>query len=377
MTRKIHVLHVVGRMNRGGVETWLMHVLRAIDRSRYQLDFFVHTTEPSVFDEEITSLGSRIFLGAPPDASMLRYARRIRGVLSSQGPYDVVHSHHHHSSGPILLLAAACGVPVRIAHSHNDTRPVSSGRSLGRSAYEYGVHRLIDWCATRRVACSDMAGDDLFRPGWKESPGASVLYYSINLEPFRKTVSRSAIRRELGVDPDAFVIGHVGRFDVQKNHGFLLDVTRALVDVRPDAVLLLVGDGPLRAEIEAGVKARRLERNVVLAGVRGNVPAILKGAFDAMVFPSLHEGLPVVGLEAQAAGVPLIMSDAISTEVIASPRLVRSLSLAQPPAEWAQALLEHHAKVRRDPGPPLGGLEDGPFDIASSLRRLEEIYEPP
>ena len=105
MSRKIRILHVLGRMNRGGVETWLMHVLRAIDRSRYQLDFFVHTTEPSVFDAEIASLGSRIFQGGPP-ASVPSYVRRLRGVLSDQGPYDAVHSHVHHSSGLILLLAA-------------------------------------------------------------------------------------------------------------------------------------------------------------------------------------------------------------------------------------------------------------------------------
>jgi glycosyltransferase involved in cell wall biosynthesis len=376
MTHKIRVLHVLGRMNRGGVETWLMHVLRATDRSRFQIDFFVHTTEPSVFDAEITSLGSRIFLGGPPK-SVTAYARRLRGVLSSHGPYDAVHSHVHHSSGMILALAAASGVPVRIAHSHNDTRPVSSGLGLRRSAYVFGMTRLIDWCATRRVACSDMAGDDLFRPGWKESPDASVLYYSINLDPFRVPASRPAIRSALGLDPGAFVIGHVGRFDVQKNHGFLLDVARALVNVRPDTVLLLVGDGPLRAEIEAGVKARGLERHVVLAGVRGDVPAILTGAIDAMVFPSLHEGLPVIGLEAQAAGVPLIMSDAISTEVIAAPRLVKTLSLSQSPAEWAEAIVAHHARVRGAPGTPLGGMEYGPFDIACSLRRLEEIYEPP
>ena len=374
MTRKIRVLHVLGRMNRGGVETWLMHVLRATDRSRYQFDFFVHTTEPSVLDSEVTSLGSRIFQGGPP-SSVLSYARRFRGVVSSQGPFDAVHAHVHHSSGMILLLAAASGVPVRIAHSHNDTRAVSANVGLRRSAYVFGMTYLIDRFATRRVACSDVAGDDLFGPGWKESPGASVLYYSINLDPFREPASRSATRSALGIDPGAFVIGHVGRFDVQKNHGFLLDVTRALVNVRPDTVLLLVGDGPLRAEIQAGVKARGLERHVVFAGVRGDVPAILTGALDAMVFPSLHEGLPVVGLETQAAGVPLIMSDTISAEVIACPRLVRAMALSQAPLEWAEAIVEHHAQVRRTLGPPLGGLENGPFDIACSLRRLEEIYE--
>jgi glycosyltransferase involved in cell wall biosynthesis len=376
MSRKIRVLHVLGRMNRGGVETWLMHVLRATDRSRYQLDFFVHTTEPSVLDSEVISLGSRIFQGGPP-TSVLSYARRFRGVLSKEGPYDAVHSHVHHASGMILLLAAASGVPVRIAHSHNDTRAVSANVGLRRSAYVFGMTHLIDRFATRRVACSDVAGDDLFRPGWKESPGASVLYYSINLDPFRVPASPTAIRSALGLDPGSFVIGHVGRFDVQKNHGFLLDVARALVNVRPDTVLLLVGDGPLRAEIEAGVKARGLERHVVLAGVRGDVPAILTGAIDAMVFPSLHEGLPVIALEAQAAGVPLIMSDTISTEVIASPRLVKAMSLSQAPREWAEAIVAHHAKVRKTPGPPLGGLENGPFDIACSLRRLEEIYERP
>jgi len=376
MSRKIRVLHVLGRMNRGGVETWLMHVLRATDRSRYQLDFFVHTTEPSVFDAEILSLGSRIFQGGPP-SSVLSYTRRFRGVLSSQGPYDAAHVHVHHSSGLMMLLAAASGVPVRIVHSHNDTRAVSANVGLRRSAYVFGMTYLIDRFATRRVACSDVAGDDLFGPGWKESPGSSVLYYSINLDPFRVPASRPAIRSALGLDPGAFVIGHVGRFDVQKNHGFLLDVARALVNVRLETVLLLVGDGPLRAEIEAGVKARGLERHVILAGVRGDVPAILTGAIDAMVFPSLHEGLPVVALEAQAAGVPLIMSDTISTEVIASPRLVKAMSLSQTPLEWAEAIVAHHAKVRQTPGPPLGGLENGPFDIACSLRRLEEIYERP
>jgi glycosyltransferase involved in cell wall biosynthesis len=234
--------------------------------------------------------------------------------------------------------------------------------------------RLIDWCATRRVACSDLAGDDLFRPGWKESSDASVLYYSIDLGPFRAPASRRDIRGALGVDAGAFVIGHVGRFDVQKNHRFLLEVTQALVRLRPDTLLLLVGDGPLRPEIESAVKALGLERHVRLAGIRGDVPAILTGALDALVFPSLHEGLPVVGLEAQAAGVPLIMSDAISTEVIASPRLVRTMSLSRSPLEWAEAIVEHHAQVHQNPGPRLGGLENGPFDIACSLRKLEDIY---
>ena len=180
----------------------------------------------------------------------------------------------------------------------------------------------------------------LIRPALGDRLGWRVLHCGIDLSPFdREFVDRDRVRGELGIQNDAFVVGHVGRFHVQKNHAFLLDVAAEAARIEPRFRLLLVGKGELRAAVEAKAMRLGLLNRVTFAGSRGDVPRLMLGAMDAFVLPSLFEGLPIVGIKAQASGLPIVLSDAITPEIDIIPHLVKRLPLGAPAAEWAKALL--------------------------------------
>ena len=162
------ILHVVGSLDRGGAETWLTQMLRHIDRQVYSMDFLVHTTEPGALDKEVMELGARIVPCLPRlnDGNPLQYARNFRRILRECGPYDCVHSHIHHSSGYVLMLAAMMGVPVRIAHSHNDTSAIDRTCPSLRRMYSSGMDMLIRRFATLGIAVSRSAAPSLFSPSW-------------------------------------------------------------------------------------------------------------------------------------------------------------------------------------------------------------------
>ncbi|MBN1587260.1 MAG: glycosyltransferase family 1 protein [Candidatus Omnitrophica bacterium] len=333
-TNPIRILHIVGGMNTGGVETWLMHVLRHIDRTRFQLDFMVHTEEPCFYDEEIRSLGSRILPCMHPKRP-LQYAANFRRILKEHGPYDGVHSHVHHFSGFTLLLARLFGVRQRIAHSHNDISVKESGAGPLRRFYLATTEWLIERSATVGLACSELAAASLFGLKWKNDPRWKVLYCGIDLEPFKAPVDRAEVRTELGLPLDAFVLGHVGGFREAKNHEFLLDIFAQVAKRESKAWLLLVGEGSLRKKIEQKAQRLGLEDKVIFAGVRADIPRLMKGAMDVFVFPSRWEGLGLVLVEAQAAGLRCAISDVIPAEVVIIPQLVCRLSLSGL-ENWAQ-----------------------------------------
>ena len=211
MTRPIRILHVVGGMDRGGVETWLMHVLRNIDRERFHMDFLVHTDRSCAYDDEII-MGSRLHV-CPFTRNPLKYVRGFARALREHGPYDVVHSHVHHTSGLTLRLAKRAGVRIRIAHSHSDTSTVDSASHLLRRLQLWLGHRWIQRYASRKIAVSSGSAESLFGPAWRSDSAASILYCGIDLVAFRSPVDRASARLEMGIAPDHFVIGHVGRFD--------------------------------------------------------------------------------------------------------------------------------------------------------------------
>jgi glycosyltransferase involved in cell wall biosynthesis len=375
MNRKggpIRVLHVVGGMNRGGVETWLMHVLRKIDRQQFQMDFLVHTREPCAYDDEIRALGSKIIPCLSPKKPWF-YALNIRRILKEQGPFDVVHSHVHHFSGFVLWLASLSKVPIRIAHSHNDTRRMDHGETALRKGYLLLTKRLIKKYATIGLACSREAAVALYGVDWENDPRLRVLYYGIDLEPFRQPVDRVKVRRELNIPFDALVIGHVGRFNEQKNHNFLIEITAEIAKIEPNVRLLLIGDGPLRTFIENKVKALGLIDNVIFAGIRSDIPRLMKGAMDVFLLPSLFEGLPIVGIEAQASGLPLVISDSITKETGIIRELIVWKSLSTSAADWADIICQVKEN-QRDSKTALVSLDNTLFNIEQSMRRLEELY---
>jgi glycosyltransferase involved in cell wall biosynthesis len=374
LTLMMRILQVVGCMNRGGAETWLMHVLRAIDQQRFQFDFLVHGTHPGAYDAEIAALGGRL-VTCPSPANPLAYAHAFRRLLNECGPYDIVHSHLHHFSGFVLRLTRRAGISGRVAHSHLDSAHGDAGAPISRRAYVSVARRWIDRSATAGLACSDAAGAALFGRGWRNDPRWRVLHCGIDLVPFAAAPDREAVRRELGIPPSAFVIGHVGRFSDQKNHRFIVDVAGALAARTNDARVVLIGDGPLRTSIEEHVRRAGLTDFVIFAGAQSDIPRLMIGAFDVFLFPSHYEGVALALIEAQAAGLPIVCSDVISGETDVVTPLIHRMSLQCPPGAWADAILARRggAAVPREAAVTL--IERSHFNIRESVHRLETFYD--
>lgn len=370
----IRILHVVGAMNRGGVETWLMNVLRNIERKRFRMDFLVHTDKPASYDEEIVGLGSDVIPCLGPSRPW-NYSRHLRRILRSRAAYDVIHSHVHHYSGLILRIAEQEGIPIRIAHSHNDTKALDLTAGFFRRQYLGLMRQWIARFATHRIACSINAGKALFRQTGRSSARWMTLPCSIDLTPFDVPCTQAATRRELGLSDEGFIVGHVGRFAEQKNHGFLLDVAAELAVRRRDVCILLVGDGPLRPAVERQIVNRGLSDHVKVLGNRSDVINLMMNAMDVFVLPSLHEGLPVVMIEAQAAGLPCVVSDVVTTEADLVPGLVRRRALSDSAASWAEDILAvHERRQDRSASQALAEVRGTVYNLQHALPQLEQLY---
>ncbi|MDJ0734636.1 MAG: glycosyltransferase family 1 protein [Nostocaceae cyanobacterium] len=372
----IRILHVVGGMVRGGIETWLMHILRHIDRDRFHMDFLVLTPEPCAYDEEIRALGSRVIPCPLQRWLPWIFAANFPKILEEYGPYDIVHSHVHHFSGYILRLAKQAGVSLCIAHSHNDTSSQEAKAGLYRRLYCQLTEFWITRHATLGLGCSCKAAADLFGAEWGTDPRWQILYYGIDLTPFENVVDSQAVRAELGIPADAFVIGHVGRFHPQKNHQFLIAIAAEIAKREPKMRLLLLGEGYLQPKIRQQVLQMGLGDKVIFAGSRPDVPRLMLGAMDVFLLPSLHEGLPLVLLEAQAAGLPCIFTDVITREVNTVQPLINRLSLSQPAQVWAETVIAQKQKVSNiTKNYALALVKQSPFSIETSVQNLENIYQ--
>ncbi|MDD1425231.1 glycosyltransferase family 1 protein [Dolichospermum sp. ST_sed9] len=370
----IRILHVVGGMNRAGTETWLMHVLRNIDRDRVLMDFLVHTTEPCAYDDEIRSLGSKIIPCLEPSNPWL-YAANFQRILRKNGPYDIVHSHVHFFSGYVLRLAKQARVPVRIAHIHTDSSLLEAKAKWKRRLYLAVMERWINSYTTAGLACSRKAATALLGSSWEKDPRWQLLYCGIDLKPFQNISDLIDVRTEFCIPEDAFVIGHVGRFEHPKNHQFLLEIIAEVVKSESNIRLLLIGDGSLRLAIEQKANQMGLTDYVIFAGVRPDLPRLMLGAMDMFLFPSLYEGLGLVLIEAQAAGLPCIFSDVIPEEVEVVKPLIQRLSLSQPASSWAEVILSARSKeltISRDEA--LNNIDQSDFDIQISMSKLSNFY---
>jgi len=364
----IRVLQAVVNMNRGGAETFLMNLYRNIDRSKVQFDFL--TGKPGVFDDEIKEMGGRIYrIPYISDIGHFSYLRALDRFFAEHSAFSAVHAHMDRMSGLVLRAARKHGIPVRIAHSHNTK---SEGGAASR-LYKWLAGTNIAKAATHYAACSHAAGKWLF--GGRS--GRAVIWPN-GIEPDRFAFQpdvRSEARSGLGLDDHQLVIGHVGRFAPQKNHMGLLDIFAGLVKSRPDSVLLLAGDGALRPAIEERIQALRLTDKVKLLGVCPRIDRLLQ-AFDAMLFPSLHEGLPVTLIEAQGAGLPCMISDCITDEADLGIGLVHRLPLSEP-ERFVMKLAEIDPRLASGRAIPSGSLARKGYDIKHTAKLLADYYVSP
>jgi glycosyltransferase involved in cell wall biosynthesis len=343
-----------------------MNVLRNVSRDELAFDFMVHRPDAAAYDEELLALGAGCYVCKWP-SNPLVYARNFLKILREHGPYDVVHSHVHHFSGFVLLLAKLAGVPIRIAHGHNDTSAAQQKASGVRLAYLKGTERLIKYAATSGIAVSEKAAVSLFGDMWQRDRRWMISFCGIDFEPFKAEVDRAEVRRELGIPSTALVIGHVGRFDVQKNHDFLIDIFEQYKKLDPNAFLLLIGEGQLKREIQEKVRNLGLQSDVIFTGLRSDVPHLLKGAMNMFLFPSKFEGLGLAVVEAQAAGLKCLVSEEVPHEAKVSDGCY-FFSLSFSAVEWAKRLesLNYHEII--------GQPELYKFDIDRSILSLKRAY---
>lgn len=352
------ILQVVTDMNLGGIETLLMSYYRKMDRSRIQFDFLMHRSAPSHFDQEILAMGGRIYR-LPPihPRTFAAYRRELKQFFDTHH-YRVVHAHNNAYSMFVLREATGHGCEIRIASSHCSFPRL---RWIHRITYDYCRSKINRYCS-HRLACSASAGQWLF-----SGADFDILPNAIASERFRFSQSvREQYRAELGLG-DAFTVIHVGRLNIAKNHEFLLKAFRALLDREPGAKLVLVGEGELRGRIEEWA-AQLPAGSVLLPGSRNDIPCLLQ-AGDVFAFPSIFEGLPVTMIEAQAAGLPCIMSDRVTSECIVTD-LVKVLPVDDP-AVWADAILEARNTPRTD---RLADIQQSGYDITAAAEKLTRFY---
>ncbi|RKQ33503.1 glycosyltransferase family 1 protein [Oceanobacillus halophilus] len=362
MGNPLRVLHVVVNMNRGGAETLLMNLYRNIDRSKVQFDFL--TCKEGMFDQEIRNFGGRVHrIPYVSDVGHHGFIRQLEQFFRNHSEYKIIHSHLDKVSGIVLKTAKKAHVPIRISHSHN----TKSEGSLLTKIYKQYAGLLVHNNATHRYACSQAAANWLFKQN-----NTYILKNGIELDKFYYNLSiRTRVRKELQISEDSLVLGHVGRFAEQKNHGFLIDVFEKVNQRVPNSQLVLVGDGPLKAIRMSQVKRRQLENNVLFLGVREDIPDLLQ-AFDTFVFPSIHEGLPVTLVEAQSAGLPCLISDAITEEVDMDLGLIIRLPL-QDKEKWAEEIIRLSQKNHKREVSKSTLIEKG-YDIRKTAELTEKRY---
>lgn len=356
----IRILQVVTYMGRGGLETMLMNYYRHIDRSQVQFDFLVHRGFIADYDQEIMDLGGRIYRLPRLNPMSVQYQKTLRSFFEKHREYQVVHSHLDCMAGIPLKEAKAHGVPVCIAHAHNNNQ-TKDGKYLLKLLYKRNIPKFADFL----FACSQEAGEWMYggRPFW-------ILNNAIDAPAYVYDEStRQKARRELGISEDSLLVGHVGRFAPQKNHLMLIKIMASLKNKCRDSKLLLVGTGEGLDSVKAEVRSLGLQNDVIFAGLRTDVPDLLQ-AMDVFLFPSLFEGLGMAAIEAQAAGLPCIISDGVSTECKKTDLVIQK-KLADGPDAWADQIVRLSSKHRQN---TLDQVTNAGFNVNVEAQKLQDFY---
>ena len=359
MSEPIRVLQVVTYMGRGGLETMLMNYYRNIDRNKVQFDFLTHRDERWDYDDEIESLGGKIYHLPKLNPFNKNYLNALDKFFKEHKEYQIVHCHQDCLSGVVLKVAKKNGVRFTIAHSHN----ANQDKNL-KYLIKVFEKRKIPKYADKLFACGDEAGRWMFN-----TDNFEVLNNAIDTDLYTYNEEKaSKVKKEFGIE-NKFVVGHVGRFNPQKNHEFLIDVFNEIQKIKEDSVLMLVGDGDLRQEIEQKVQDLGLSEKVIFTGIRSDVNDLMQG-MDVFLFPSLYEGLGIVLIEAQAAGLKCIISDTIPKDGIITDDVL-SLSLNQSTAIWANEVLKYKG-YKRSNNKEL--IEKADYDIKNNAKKLKQFY---
>ena len=360
MKHPIRVLQVVTYMGRGGLETMLMNYYRHIDHSKVQFDFLTHREFDGDYDKEIKELGGNVYHLSNLNPLSIDYKTSLNDFFENHPEYKIVHSHLDCMAGIPLKYAKLNNVPLRIAHAHNSNQTKDLKYPL-KLFYKRNIKKNANYL----FACGDEAGKWMFN-----TDKFKVLNNAIDAKDYTFNMNiRNDKRKEFGISDDSIMVGHVGRFFPQKNHDFLIDIFNQFHKDYPNSYLMLVGEGELKTSIQDKVNTLGLEDYVIFTGLRSDVNELLQ-AMDVFLFPSLYEGLPVSIVEAQAAGLPCLISDKVPIECKKTD-LVYQLSLEDSVNTWADKIHELSHIIRRD---TYEEIKQSGFDIVENAKWLENFY---
>lgn len=361
----IRIAQIMGKWVGGGVEAVVMNYYRHIDREKIQFDFICDDDSTCIPKEEIESLGGKVIL-IPPYQKVLKYHKELKKILKD-GQYKIVHSHINALSVFSLWTAKSAKVPVRIAHSHSTSNKKEWKKTLLKNL----LRPFSKVFATDYFCCSELAGRWLFGNKTYDKGKVYLLNNAIDVDKFKYNEKiRKEKRKELNIKDKDLVIGHIGRFVKQKNHEFLIDIFNEIHKQNKNTILLLAGEGPLKEEIEQKAKDLNLEKSVKFLGQRKDANKLYQ-AMDAFILPSLYEGLPVVGVEAQAAGLPCFFSTDMTKETKVL-QTTKFISLTHTPQYWAKEILKQlnsYTRVNTEKE-----ITENNFNIKVEATKLEEQY---
>lgn len=335
----IRILHVVGTMDLGGAETFIMNLYRTVDRNEIQFDFLCHNRIEAKYTDEILAMGGKMYMvEGISHVGFFKYQKDLYDFFKSHPEYQVVHSHQNDLNGIILKQAARAGVKMRISHSHTEYHYKTLQRKAMFTFFKWNVNRYT----TDAFACSKPSGEMLYTGKLRQS--FDVIYNGIDTNKFAfNQEKRRKINSELNLG-DGPIVGHVGRFAPVKNHIFIIDVFNEFLKFYPNAKLVLVGTGDTLVQTKDKVKTLGIDNSVIFLGSRTDVDAILSAA-DIFLFPSLFEGLPVSVVEAQCSGLQVITSDTISEDTVITD-LITHLPLSCSAKQWAEKLEELYSNSK-------------------------------
>ena len=345
----------------GGIENFIMNYYREMVKIGVQFDFLVHYDEIGYYDDEIKSLGGRIYYcNVRRDKNIIKYLYFLFRFFKEHKEYKIIHGHMPGMAPLYFIVAKIFGVKNRISHCHvTDTEPTIKGRIL-----EF-IIKSIPFFSNVYFSCSIMAGKYMYG-----KRNFTVIHNAINVDKYSyNKKNRQNIREELGIH-NCFVVGNVARFNIQKNHEFLIDVFFEIKKILPSSILLLLGEGPLEEEVKSKCKALGIEKSCIFLGMKEDVYRYYS-AMDCFVLPSLFEGLTIVGVEAQAAGLNTFVSDS-STPELNITSLVHFLSLKEGPEYWAKYIIKYHMNDRREDN---SMITTGGYNIKNESEKLKDYYK--
>lgn len=358
------VLCINSNMNAGGAETFLMKIYRQLDKTKYQMDFCINASEKCFYEDEILSLGGKIYRISSKSASLKDFKKQLYDVVRLNDYKYVLRISSNAAGFMDLKIAHRAGAKICAVRSSNS----SDGGSLkAKLAHRLGSI-LYGKYINVKIAPSDLAAKYTFGKKAYESGSVNILHNAVDINKYSYNAEmRSRIRSDFHISDGTTVIGHVGRFMTQKNHGFLLDIFAEYIKFNEKSVLMLVGSGELEPVIKEKASALGISDKIIFTGVRSDVPALLS-AMDVFVFPSLYEGMPNTVIEAQATGLPCVISDTITREADIT-GLVSYLPLGDV-GKWAECMEKLPREVRVT---PIRQFKDNCYDIESVTEQFVKL----